>query len=139
MFMPGCRLWDFWLEYAVELQGWIKCPPGLKPDQNMLAAKVAGRSMEPKLQDGDCVFRANPGGSRNNKLVQHSSIADPGGSYTVKKYTSKKKYAPDGAWQHEEIILQPLNPAYSPIVIPNAEDEEFMVVAEVVGKCNVQL
>ena len=86
-----------------------------------------------------CVFCANSGGSRNNKLVlvQHSSIADPdtGGSCTVKKYTSKKKYAPDGAWQHEEIILKPLNPAYSPIVIPNAEDEEFMVVAEVVGKC----
>ena len=125
---------------AVEPLGWIKCPPGLKPDHNMFAAQVAGHSMEPKLQDGDyCVFRANPGGSRQNKLVlvQHSSIADPdtGGSYTVKKYTSKNKYAPDGAWQHEEIILQPLNPAYSPIVIPNAEDEEFMVVAEVVGKC----
>jgi len=127
---------------AVEPLGWIKCPPGLKPDHNMFAAQVAGRSMEPKLQDGDyCVFRANPGGSRQNKLVlvQHSSIADPdtGGSYTVKKYTSKKKYAPDGAWQHEEIILQPLNPAYSPIVIPNAEDEEFMVVAEVVGSITV--
>jgi hypothetical protein len=123
---------------AVEPLGWIKCPPGLKPDHNMFAAQVAGRSMEPKLQDGDyCVFRANPGGSRQNKLVlvQHSSIADPdtGGSYTVKKYTSKKKYAPDGAWQHEEIILQPLNPAYSPIVIPNAEDEEFMVVAELIS------
>ena len=65
----------------------------MKPDHNMFAAQVAGRSMEPRLQDGDyCIFRANPGGSRQNKLVlvQHSSIADPdtGGSYTVKKYTS---------------------------------------------------
>ncbi|MEI7481410.1 MAG: hypothetical protein WCK75_03575 [Elusimicrobiota bacterium] len=68
--------------------------------------------------------------------MQHSSIADPdtGGSYTVKKYTSKKKYAPDGTWQHEEIILKPLNPAYSDIVIPTVEDEEFMVVAEYVNK-----
>ena len=78
-------------------------------------------------------------GTRQNKivLVQHSGISDPdtGGSYTVKKYTSKKKYAPDGTWQHEEIILKPLNPEYSDIVIPNAEDEEFMVVAEVIGKC----
>jgi len=124
---------------AVEPQGWIKCPPGVKPDHNMFAAKVSGRSMEPKLEDGDyCVFRANVGGTRNNKLVlvQHSSITDPdtGGSYTVKKYTSKKKYAPDGTWEHEEIILKPLNPEYSDIVIPNAEDEEFVVVAEVVGK-----
>jgi hypothetical protein len=28
-----------------------------------------------------------------------------------------------------------LNPEYRDIVIPNADDEEFQVVAEVVGKC----
>lgn len=123
---------------AVEPQGWAKCPPGLKPDRNMFVARVCGRSMEPKLHHGDyCVFRANVAGTRQNKivLVQHSSIADPdtGASYTVKKYTSRKKYAEDGTWQHEEILLKPLNPDYKPIVIPSADDEEFMVVAEVVG------
>lgn len=122
---------------AVEPQGWLKCPPGLKPDRNMFVAKVCGRSMEPRLHDGDyCVFRANVVGTRNNKLVlvQHSSISDPdtGGSYTVKKYTSKKKYAEDGTWEHEEIILKPLNPEYKDMVLPNAEDEEFVVVAEIV-------
>ncbi len=129
---------------AVEPQGWAKCPPGLKPDHNMFVARVSGRSMEPKLHHGDyCVFRANVAGTRQNKivLVQHGSISDPdtGGSYTVKKYTSKKKYAPDGTWQHEEIILKPLNLDYNAIVIPNAEDEEFMVVAEVVGKCSASI
>ena len=69
------------------------------------------------------------------RLACNAGVVDNGGSYTVKKYTSKKKYAPDGAWLHEGIILQPLNPVYSPIVIPTAEDEEFMVVAVVVGKC----
>ncbi len=123
---------------AVEPQGWAKCPPGLKPDRNMFVARVCGRSMEPRLHDGDhCVFRANVAGTRQNKivLVQHSSIADPdtGGSYTVKKYTSRKKYAADGTWQHEEIVLKPLNAEFEDIVIPNAEDEEFMVVAEVVN------
>ena len=111
---------------AVEPQGWAKCPPGVKPDRNMFVARVAGR--------GIFVFRANVGGTRNNKivLVQHSSIADPdtGGSYTVKKYTSKKKYAEDGTWEHEEIVLKPLNPDYKDIIITNAEDEEFVVVAE---------
>lgn len=122
---------------AVEPQGWAKCPPGLKPDRNMFIARVSGRSMEPRLHHGDyCVFRANVAGTRQNKLVlvQHSSIADPdtGGSYTVKKYTSKKKYAEDGAWQHEEIVLKPLNPDYADIVIPTAEAEDFMVVAELI-------
>lgn len=124
---------------AVEPQGWAKCPPGLKPDRNMFVARVSGRSMEPRLHHGDyCVFRANVAGTRQNKivLVQHSSIADPdtGGSYTVKKYTSKKKYAEDGAWQHEEIVLKPLNPEYDDIVIRDAEDEEFVVVGELVEK-----
>ena len=58
-------------------------------------------------------------------------------SFLAKKYTSKKKYAQDGTWEHEEIILKPLNPEYSDIVIPNAEDEEFVVVAEVVGQCDI--
>lgn len=129
---------------AVEPQGWAKCPPGLKPDRNMFVARVSGRSMEPKLRHGDyCVFRANVAGTRQNKLVlvQHSGICDPdtGGSYTAKKYTSKKKYAEDGTWQHEETILKPLNPEYADIVIPNAEDEEFMVVAEVVGLVSDEL
>lgn len=53
----------------------------------------------------------------------------------VKKYTSKIKHSEDGTWEHEEIVLKPLNPEYSDIVNPNVEDEEFMVVAEVVGKC----
>ena len=126
---------------AVEPQGWIKCPPGIKPDHNKFVARVAGRSMEPRIEDGDyCVFRLSVGGTRKDKvvLVQHSSISDPdtGGSYTVKKYTSKIKQAEDGTWEHEEITLKPLNPEYSDIVIPNAEDEEFVVVAEVVGKCS---
>jgi SOS-response transcriptional repressor LexA len=36
-------------------------------------------------------------------------------------------------WQHEHIILHPLNPAYKPIVIPESESESFTVIAEFVG------
>jgi len=61
-----------------------------------------------------------------------------GGNCTVKIYASKKKHSECGAWQYEEIALKPLSPAYADIVIPNAEAEEFMVVAEVVGKCRNQ-
>lgn len=37
-----------------------------------------------------------------------------------------------GPWQHEEIILKFLNPEYKDITIPNAEDEELIVVAELI-------
>jgi DUF2075 family protein len=115
-------------------EGWVKIK-GMPLNKNMFVAKVVGTSMEPRIPEGSyCIFQANVVGSRMNKivLVQHNNIADidTGGQYTVKKYTSKKSFSPDGSWEHEEISLLPLNPAYSPIVIPNSDDGEFMVIAE---------
>ncbi|MFH1093029.1 MAG: DNA/RNA helicase domain-containing protein [Candidatus Omnitrophota bacterium] len=120
--------------------GWIKTQ-GIQLNKNMFVSKVIGKSMEPFISDGSyCVFRANVVGSRMNKfvLVQHNSITDPdtGGKYTVKKYTSKKKYASDGTWEHEEITLLPLNPAYAPITIPDVDEGEFMVIAEFITVLN---
>lgn len=120
----------------VELEGWVKID-NLKLSKNMFVSQVKGKSMEPKIADKSyCIFRTPVVGSRNNKivLVQHKNINDleNGGQYTVKKYTSKKKFASDGTWEHEEIILLPLNEDYPPIVIPDAEEGEFIVVAEFV-------
>lgn len=114
--------------------GWIKASQR-EPNRNRFISKVNGKSMEPVIPDGSyCIFQANVVGSRNGKivLVQWNTPIDPdtGGKYTVKKYTSKKKYAPDETWEHDEIMLLPLNPAYTPIVISNTEEGEFMVIAE---------
>jgi len=116
-------------------EGWIKAEVGKKLSRRMFVAKVIGRSMEPLIPaDSFCIFRWGVEGTRQNKivLVQHSGISDPetGGKYTIKKYTSKKKYADDETWEHEEITLLPLNPDYNPIPIPNSEEGEFMVIAE---------
>ncbi len=121
----------------VKEMGWIKVNIGRSLDKRLFVAKVVGRSMEPLIPDGSyCVFSANVVGSRANKivLVQHNNISDldTGGKYTVKKYTSKKKYSSDETWEHDEINLLPLNPEYAPIVIPNSNDGEFMVIAEFV-------
>lgn len=57
-----------------------------------------------------CLFKANPGGSRNNKvvIVQHSDIQDQdtGASYTIKLYCSEKIAEGDN-WQHSRIVLRP--------------------------------
>ena len=128
----ACSLFGRGTEAPAE--GWVKVSD-IGPKENMFVSKVIGKSMEPLIPDGSyCVFRANVVGTRANKivLVQHNSIFDPdtGGKYTVKKYMSKKKYSSDGTWEHEEITLLPLNSAYSPITIPNADEGEFMVIAE---------
>ncbi len=126
-------------QYAEET-GWVKVEGLGRLNRNMFVVQAKGRSMEPRIPDGSlCVFRANVVGSRQNKivLVQHRGLYDPdhNGSYTIKTYTSEKTYDREtGQWQHERIVLKPLNPDYSPIVIE--EDGDFTVVGEFIGLVN---
>lgn len=121
----------------VERTGWISVK-NRKLDKDMFIVKSVGKSMEPKIREGDyCIFRATPVGSRNNKilLVQYREISDleTGGGYTIKKYQSEKIYNQDGTWKHAKITLIPLNPAYQPYVYQNESEDfesEFKVIAE---------
>ena len=104
----------------------------------MFVVQATGHSMEPKIHDGDfCVFRANPAGSRQGKivLVQHYSCYDPdyGGAYSIKEYSSTKSFDESGNWQHEKIELIPHNKDYDPIIIDEEEAEDFRVIGEFVG------
>lgn len=126
---------------AVEKEGWIRAGNIGSLRKNMFVVKASGKSMEPRIDDGNyCIFRTPVVGSRNNKivLVQHNEYQDPeaGGKYSIKKYTSKKQFSQDGTWQHEQIILQPLNPDYKAIEIDRFEDGEFMVIGEFVAVLN---
>ncbi len=121
----------------VREEGWIKVGLGRKLNKKMFIAKVVGHSMEPLISDNShCIFSSDVVGSRQGKivLVQHHSIHDleTGGSYTIKKYTSKKKYKADGTWEHEEIMLEPINKAYEPILISPEQAADFKVIAELV-------
>ena len=104
----------------------------------MFVVQASGHSMEPRINDGDfCVFRANPAGSRQGKivLVQHHNYydSDYAGAYSIKEYNSSKSYDQFGNWQHEKIELLPLNKDYNPIVIEELENEDFRVIGEFVG------
>jgi hypothetical protein len=52
--------------------------------------------------------------------------------YTLKKYHSRKVYAPDGTWEHEEISLLPLNFEHAaiPSQIERVEPPHYPPVAE---------
>lgn len=121
----------------VQEEGWLKVDITRKLNNKMFIAKVVGHSMEPLISDNSyCIFSSDVVGSRQGKivLVQHHSIHDleTGGSYTVKKYTSKKKYKTDGTWEHEEIVLEPINKVYEPILISLEQAADFKVIAELV-------
>ncbi len=118
--------------------GWIQVEGMGKLNRNMYVVRASGHSMEPRIHDGDyCVFRANPAGSRQGRivLVQHLNYydADYSGAYSIKEYKSKKTFDEYGNWQHEEIKLMPLNNNYNPIIIYAEEADKFRVIGEFIG------
>jgi SOS-response transcriptional repressor LexA len=114
-------------------EAWEEVPSGLRPAPEMFVARIAGRSMEPRIPDNSlCVFRAGVVGSREGRLVLVEYLG--GGAndrHTVKVYQSVKEQMPDGTWKHKSILLKPLNPEFEAWEL-NPEEDRFRIVAEFV-------
>jgi SOS-response transcriptional repressor LexA len=119
--------------HEVTEESWEEAPADLKLTQEMFVARIAGRSMEPKIPDGSlCVFRSGVTGSRQGRLVLVEQLG--GGTndrYTVKRYSSQKIQHEDATWSHEKITLEPLNPEFESWTL-DPEEEKFRIVAEFV-------
>jgi SOS-response transcriptional repressor LexA len=113
----------------VTAEGWEEAPAGLQLTEEMFVARVAGRSMEPRIPDGSlCIFRRGVVGSRQGRLVLVEDLR--GGSndrYTVKQYRSEK--AEDGS--HAKVTLEPLNPEFTAWDL-DPDEERFRIIAEFV-------
>ena len=115
---------------------WVAVETHHRLRRGMFAAQVVGKSMEPTIRDGAwCLFRSPVEGTRQGKivLVQLRDATDPetGQRYTVKHYQSEK--AKEGhSWRHVKIILKPVNLDFEPIVLTDADEDEFQVIAELV-------
>ena len=115
---------------------WVTIESTRRLRRGMFVAQVVGKSMEPAIPDGAyCLFRAPVEGTRQGKtvLVQMRDDTDPesGQRYTVKRYKSEK-VADGDSWRHTRISLNPINTDFQPIVLTNAEEGQFQVIAEVV-------
>ena len=115
-------------------------PEGVSIGPDMFIAQVVGESMNRRIPNGAwCVFRANPVGTRNSKIVlaQHRDISDPetGGSFTVKVYSSEKEADAEDGWRHVRITLSPSSsdPSFRPIVVRPSEDQPVTIIAELVA------
>ncbi|MGO3455235.1 MAG: DNA/RNA helicase domain-containing protein [Marinomonadaceae bacterium] len=114
---------------------WVQLPEHINTAEGMFVTRVVGESMNKRIINGSwCLFKTNPGGSRNGKivLVQHRNIEDPdhGGTYTIKTYQSEK-IEEDGVLMNQRIVLKPESNAYgySPIIIED-DGEELAVIGE---------
>ncbi len=123
----------------IEEIDWVQLPDVFRPQRDLFVAQVVGESMNRRIPNGSwCLFRLNPVGSRQGKivLVQHRDIADKdtGGHYTIKVYESKKQETDDGNWHHVSIVLRPdtTAPGYEPIILEEQEDN-LKVIAEFIA------
>lgn len=120
---------------SIDRYDWVCLPDYINTSEGMFVARVVGESMNRKIPNGSwCLFKANPGGTREGKvvLVQHRDIEDPdhGGSYTVKIYHSEKIVI-DDATVNQKVILTPFTNAfgYTPITLQDG-NEDLIVIGE---------
>ncbi len=115
---------------------WIAPPEGIQPSMDVFVARVEGNSMNRVIPNGAwCVFRFNPAGTRNGKIVlaqlRNYSDPDSGGAFTVKRYESTKVSGSDGDAVNARIRLKPESTlgTYKAIDVSRG-DEGIRVIAE---------
>ena len=115
---------------------WAELPNHLQARPGLFVARVDGESMNRVIPNGSwCLFRANPMGSRQGKIVvvESQEFGDPdlGGRFTIKRYRSEKVTA-SADWRHDRVILSPESSDrnFEAITLFADRDLEFRVVAE---------
>lgn len=126
----------FSAEQWVEGCQWIQPPEHIAIREGYFVAQVIGESMNQRIPNGSwCLFKFNPGGSRDGKivLVQHRNIQDPAysGSFTIKVYKSQKVPTDEG-WQHAHIKLEPRSdqPEFETLYFDPDEFRELHLLGE---------
>jgi len=129
---------DFSGLQAAERKAWVAVPDGTRVREGMFACRVVGESMNRVIPNGTlCLFRADPGGSRNGKTVlvecTDSIDADSGSRYTVKIYESFKTDDEQG-WKHVRIQLKPnsYDESFEPLELTEDMATQYRVVGEFV-------
>jgi len=121
-------------DQKAEQKEWVAVPEDIRPSESMFACRVVGESMNKVIPNGStCLFRFDPGGSRNGKivLVERSDFIDEdsGSHYTVKEYESFK-IEDESGWHHKKILLKPLSDdgAFEALELTEDQSLNFRVV-----------
>lgn len=124
----------------VEADQWVVLPDAFNAKADHFVMRVVGESMNRSIPNGAlCLFRANPAGTRDGRivLVQHRAIqdAETQSGLSVKRYHSEKTQTEDG-WRHARIVLrcETSSSGYEDIVF-DAEDDigDLRVLAALVA------
>jgi len=95
--------------------------------------RAEGDSMEPKIPNGSlCLFRKDPGGSRNGKIVlcRIGGFAGDVPMAIIKTYHSERTPSAESLGEAKRIVLSSLNAAHKPIEITEGGDFSILGIFE---------
>ena len=95
--------------------------------------RAEGDSMEPLIKNGDlCLFRKDPGGSRNGKIVlcKWEQFAGDAPLGLIKKYKSARTSSQDGAGEAKAIVLSSVNEACDDIILKEGDEVTVLGIFE---------
>ena len=94
--------------------------------------RIEGDSMEPKIPDGSlCLFRKDPGGSRNGKIVLCRVDAIGGTPMAVvKRYQSIRYPSEESLGEASKIILSSTNSKYDDIELTEGGQVRILGIYE---------
>ena len=105
-------------------------------NSDYFACKIVGESMNRVIPNGSiCLFKANPVGSRNGKivLIENMDIQDQdfNSAFTIKTYSSEKVFSGE-SYRHESIVLRPnsFDDSYEDIILNEESASGMRVVGE---------
>ena len=110
---------------------WVHIDGGPYPKDRFLV-RIEGDSMEPRIPNESlCLFRKDPGGSRNGKIVL-CSIGSVAGAplAVVKRYQSIRLPSQDSIGEAVKITLSSLNPRYEDIELTKGEELRILGIFE---------
>lgn len=130
-------------EVDADPEAWVEASSVGALNEQMFVVRAIGRSMEPRIHDGDLVVFQRysvdgASGSRQGEIVlaQYRGPQDPetGGNYTIKRYSSEKTADETGeVWRHTRITLSPLNQEYEVIELAPMDADAVAVIGIMLG------
>ena len=118
----------FGRQMVVAPEGWVEVRTDIPLTEAMFVIHVNGHSMEPQIPDDSlCAFRSRIAGGAAGKilLIEHVEAGAAGSRYTVKLCRVSEATDPnqrgDGAWLHERMTLESLNPGFEPWDVASAD------------------
>lgn len=96
---------------------WIYLPEDMATNKSIFGLRVPDKSMSPLLEEGDYII-VTPQSKAKNKDIILLRLNDKG---LIRKHLKRKQH----------ILLQPINPAYEPIIV--IPDDDFEIIGVIYG------